>query len=75
MRATLRMPGPEHSRPLDQGEVQPSGRAVRGSQPSLRPKIDVIFKDFSLASLRYDLSKLRAQGLISKLPRSRRVGT
>ena len=29
-------------------------------------------KDFTLASLRYDLSKLRAKGLIAKLPRSRR---
>lgn len=28
--------------------------------------------DFSLAALRYDLSKLRAKGLIAKLPRSRR---
>jgi hypothetical protein len=28
--------------------------------------------DFTLASLRYDLSKLRAKGLIAKLPRSRR---
>ena len=29
-------------------------------------------KDFTLASLRYDLSKLLAKGLIAKLPRSRR---
>jgi hypothetical protein len=29
-------------------------------------------KEFTLASLRYDLSKLRAKGLIAKLPRSRR---
>jgi hypothetical protein len=28
--------------------------------------------DFTLSSLRYDLSKLRAKGLIAKLPRSRR---
>jgi hypothetical protein len=28
--------------------------------------------DFTLAALRYDLSKLRAKGLIAKLPRSRR---
>lgn len=28
--------------------------------------------DFTLASLRYDLSKLRAKGLIAKMPRSRR---
>jgi hypothetical protein len=28
--------------------------------------------DYSLASLRYDLSKLRAKGLVHKLPRSRR---
>jgi hypothetical protein len=28
--------------------------------------------DFTLASLRYDLSKLRAKGLIAKVPRSRR---
>ena len=27
---------------------------------------------FTLTSLRYDLSKLRAKGLIAKLPRSRR---
>ena len=29
-------------------------------------------QEFPLASLRYDLSKLRAKGLIAKLPRSRR---
>jgi hypothetical protein len=29
-------------------------------------------KKFPLASLRYDLSKLRAKGVIAKLPRSRR---
>jgi len=29
-------------------------------------------KQYSLASLRYDLSKLRAKGLVEKLPRSRR---
>jgi DNA-binding transcriptional ArsR family regulator len=29
-------------------------------------------KDYSLASLRYDLSKLRAKGLVEKVPRSRR---
>jgi len=29
-------------------------------------------KEFTFASLRYDLSKLRAKGLIAKLPRSRR---
>jgi DNA-binding transcriptional ArsR family regulator len=28
--------------------------------------------DYGLASLRYDLSKLRAKGLVEKLPRSRR---
>jgi hypothetical protein len=28
-------------------------------------------KRYTLASLRYDLSKLRANGLIEKLPRSR----
>ena len=28
--------------------------------------------DYSLGSLRYDLSKLRAKGLVEKLPRSRR---
>ena len=29
-------------------------------------------QDYSLASLRYDLSKLRAKGLVEKIPRSRR---
>jgi hypothetical protein len=29
-------------------------------------------KDYSLASLRYDLWKLRAKGLVEKVPRSRR---
>jgi len=29
-------------------------------------------KDYSLASMRYDLSKLRAKGLVEKVPRSRR---
>jgi hypothetical protein len=30
-------------------------------------------KDYGLASLRYDLSKLRAKGLVEKVPRSRRL--
>jgi len=34
--------------------------------------LDCAPKDFTLASLRYDRSKLRAKGLIAKLPRSRR---
>jgi hypothetical protein len=31
-------------------------------------------EQYSLASLRYDISKLRAKGLLEKLPRSRRYG-
>jgi hypothetical protein len=34
--------------------------------------LDVPLQQYSLASLRYDLSKLRAKGLVEKLPRSRR---
>src|SRR5207247_3344778 len=34
--------------------------------------LEVSPKDYSLASLRYDLSKLRAKGLVERLPRSRR---
>lgn len=34
--------------------------------------LDMSAKDYSLASLRYDLSKLRAKGLVEKVPRSRR---
>src|SRR5207248_10478763 len=34
--------------------------------------LDVSSHDYSLASLRYDLSKLRAKGLVEKVPRSRR---
>jgi DNA-binding transcriptional ArsR family regulator len=30
--------------------------------------------DYKLSSLRYELSKLRAKGLVEKLPRSRRYG-
>jgi hypothetical protein len=33
---------------------------------------DVSPKEYSLASLRYDLSKLRAKGLVERVPRSRR---
>src|SRR5579864_4794645 len=34
--------------------------------------LEVSSEDYSLASLRYDLSKLRAKGLVEKVPRSRR---
>jgi DNA-binding transcriptional ArsR family regulator len=34
--------------------------------------LEVSSQDYSLASLRYDLSKLRAKGLVEKVPRSRR---
>jgi hypothetical protein len=34
--------------------------------------LDVSAKEYSLASLRYDLSKLRAKGLVDKVPHSRR---
>ena len=34
--------------------------------------LDSTTKQYSLASLRYDLSKLRVKGLVEKLPRSRR---
>jgi DNA-binding transcriptional ArsR family regulator len=34
--------------------------------------LEVSSRDYSLASLRYDLSKLRAKGLVEKVPRSRR---
>jgi hypothetical protein len=34
--------------------------------------LDASPKQYSLASLRYDLSKLRAKGLVQKVPKSRR---
>ena len=34
--------------------------------------LEVSSKDYTLATLRYDLSKLRAKGLVEKVPRSRR---
>ena len=34
--------------------------------------LEVSEKDYRLASLRYDLSKLRAKGLVERVPRSRR---
>jgi hypothetical protein len=34
--------------------------------------LDVSTADYTLGSLRYDLSKLRAKGLVEKLPHSRR---
>ena len=34
--------------------------------------LEVSSENYSLASLRYDLSKLRAKGLVEKVPRSRR---
>lgn len=34
--------------------------------------LEVSSQDYSLASLRYDLSKLRAKGLVERVPRSRR---
>jgi hypothetical protein len=34
--------------------------------------LEVSSRQYSLASLRYDLSKLRARGLVEKVPRSRR---
>jgi hypothetical protein len=34
--------------------------------------LEVSHNDYSLASLRYDLSKLRAKGVVEKVPRSRR---
>src|SRR5262249_10828356 len=43
----------------------------RSTLTSSRP-LAVPPQEFPLASLRYDLSKLRAKGLIAKLPRSRR---
>jgi hypothetical protein len=44
------------------GEIYPHVAAALGSTPH----------QYDLASLRYDLSKLRAKGLVERLPRSRR---
>jgi hypothetical protein len=44
------------------GEIHPHVTAALGSAT----------KRYSLGSQRYDLSKLRAKGLVEKLPRSRR---
>src|SRR5258708_2626223 len=43
-------------------EIRPAGIAALGCAP----------ESYTLASLRYDLSKLRAKGLVAKLPNSRR---
>jgi len=43
-------------------EIRPAVIAALGCAP----------ESFTLASLRYDLSKLRAKGLVAKLPNSRR---
>ena len=43
-------------------ELYPHVRDILGAAPS----------SYTLASLRYDLSKLRAKGLVEKLPHSRR---
>ena len=40
--------------------------------PHIIAALNCTAKQYSLASLRYDLSKLRAKGLVEKLPRSRR---
>ena len=40
--------------------------------PRVRDTLGVAANRYSLASLRYDLSKLRAKGLVEKLPHSRR---
>ena len=40
--------------------------------PHVAAALGIGVESYSLASLRYDLSKLRAKGLVEKLPRSRR---
>src|SRR4029077_11318351 len=40
--------------------------------PQVIEALGATAKTYSLAALRYDLSKLRAKGLVAKLPRSRR---
>src|ERR1700676_1845221 len=40
--------------------------------PSVLAALQISPDQYSLASLRYDLSKLRAKGLVEKLPKSRR---
>jgi hypothetical protein len=40
--------------------------------PPARDALGLTESRYSLASFRYDLSKLRAKGLVEKLPRSRR---
>jgi hypothetical protein len=40
--------------------------------PHVAAALGCTIEQYSLASLRYDLSKLRAKGLVEKLPRSRR---
>ena len=40
--------------------------------PQVRDTLGAAASRYTLASLRYDLSKLRAKGLVEKLPHSRR---
>ena len=53
---------PSTARTFSPAEIYPHAVAALGSTP----------EQYSLASLRYDLSKLRVKGLVEKLPRSRR---
>lgn len=66
-------------RKLAEPTVLPNGahpRPETGSSPATGAHalaaLEISPKDYSLASLRDDLSKLRAKGLVEKVPRSRR---
>ena len=54
--------------PIAAGDPFPSAEI----HPQVAPALDLPPSDYRLGSLRYDLSKLRAQGLGEKLPHSRR---
>jgi DNA invertase Pin-like site-specific DNA recombinase len=56
------LPRSRRPAPFSTGEIHPHVTAALGPAA----------ERYSLASLRYDLSKLRANGLVQKLPRSRR---
>jgi len=62
MHALVRFAQIPAARTFSTAEVYPHAVAALGSTT----------EQYSLASLRYDLSKLRVKGLVEKLPRSRR---
>src|SRR4029453_13812922 len=62
-------------RTLSQPTILPTGKRARGLNlppPRTVAALDASPEAYRLASLRYELSKLRAKGLVERLPHSRR---